>query len=275
MAGLGKTHFNAIHRALRNRSASVDFSATWRDIHREFGLGRIERGKLHLSRADLEQLRTDARQTFGWDPMEPLSGQTRLQAANQAIDEKLAAGRPDDAFVLVKGNLPAPLPQLDPELSLRVPLGRLDAAGIAQVLVVENLDSFDDWQAYPRPAALDGCLVLYRGHGGLARGARRLLASLLPGTPVTVFADYDPAGLLIAAGLRATHLLLPELEAHLLAKGNREHFVHQYTARRHLENTALHGWQTVWEEMRGHGVSLKQQHMLALGARLRRVPRHA
>jgi len=81
--------------------------------------------------------------------------------------------------VLVKGRLPSPLPVLNSELSLRVPLASLDLESIGQIVLVNNLDSFDDWHAHPAPGELADSLVLYRGHGGhggLARGARWLPA---------------------------------------------------------------------------------------------------
>ena len=275
MSGLGKTHLNAIHNALRERSGVVNFTAAWQEIHRLFNLGRVERRKLRLSSEELELLRMEAKRAFGWDPIEPLGGQTRLDAAHQAIDEKLATERPDDGFVLVKGALPAPLPALAPGLSLRIPLSHLDLAAIEQVLVIENLDCFDAWEHYPVPIELEGCLVLYRGHGGWARGTRELLASLPNEVRVTAFPDYDPAGLSIAASLpRADALLLPELDQRLLEKGSHAHFARQSRQAAHLEALALDGWQGVWEEIKRHGVSIKQQHMLALGARLRLVPRH-
>lgn len=275
MSGLGNQHRNAIAKALCSRLREVTLTDTWQAIHRHFGIGCIEGRKLRFAPQDFELLLIAARHEFGGDPRESLQGLTRAAAASQLIDEKLAPLRPDDGFVLVKGQLPASLPQLDTDLALRVPLGRLDPGAIEQVLVVENLDSFDDCHAYRLPGALAGSLVLYRGHGGVARGTRRLLTSLPPGTPITVFADYDPAGLLIASTLGATQLLLPMLDDKLLAKGHREHFTHQYTARRYLERAELAGWQPVWEEMKERQLSIKQQHMLALGASLYLLPRHA
>ncbi|MDV7209812.1 hypothetical protein R4769_01140 [Azotobacter beijerinckii] len=65
---------------------------------------------------------------------------------------------------------------LNAELSLRVPLARLDLESIGQIVLVESPDSFDDWHVYPAPAELADSLVLYRGHGGLARRARGLPA---------------------------------------------------------------------------------------------------
>lgn len=219
-------------------------------------------------------LRELARHKWGFDPLEGVPDGTHRELAATAIDEKLARQRPDDQYVLAKGRLPSPLPGLSPELSLRVPLASLALAAIGSVVVVENLDSFDDWHAYRAPAELAGSLVLYRGHGGLARGARRLLAVLPASCEVTIFPDWDPAGLKIARELpKADFLLVPAREEALLARGSREHFSRQYEAIHYLETVDLAGWRSVWEQMKAAQVSVKQQHMLALGAVLRRVPR--
>lgn len=270
-------HRNAIHKLLRERGDKVALSATWQQIHRELEVGEIRDNarSLHFENRELDALRQLAKKHWGFDLLaEATPAGNRAQVAAVAIDEKIARQRPDDAFVLVKGRLPSPLPVLNSELSLRVPLASLDLESIGQIVLVENLDSFDDWYAYPAPAELADSLVLYRGHGGLARGARRLLAALPETTRVTVFPDWDPAGLLIAASLsRADALLVPESIEPLLAQGSREHFSRQHLAARHLDSAGLGGWQGVWEAMKAHRVSIKQQHMLALGAVLRQVPR--
>lgn len=101
-----------------------------------------------------------------------------------------------------------------------------------------------------------------------------MLQRLPVSVPVVVFADYDPAGLVIAATLpQASHLLVPQLTPELLAKGSREHFQRQHLQARHLDNSALGGWQAVWAEMKLGGVSVKQQHMLAMGAPLHCIDR--
>ncbi|AJE20612.1 Hypothetical protein Achr_11310 [Azotobacter chroococcum NCIMB 8003] len=252
-------------------------NATWQRIHRDLEVGEVrENGKLlHFSARERDALRQLAEQSWGFDLLvEAVPPGSRAQVAAISRDEKIARQRPDDGFVLLKGRLPAPLPALPPGLSLRVPLESLDLSATAQVLVIENLDSFDDWERYRAPARLTDSLVLYRGHGGLARGARRLLATLPERCEVTVFADYDPAGLSIAASLpRADTLLAPELDERLLEKGSREHFARQSRQSAHLEGIGLDDWQGVWEEMKAHQVSIKQQHMLALGTVLRQVPR--
>lgn len=277
MAGLSTRHLQVIHTLLRNRRNTAPLTAAWQYIQKELEVGE-KRGKtLYFNDAMLRILRQAAEHASGADLLIAAPGSTRLETAAQGfIDEKVAPRRPDDGFVLVKGALPASLPALAPELSLRVPLAKLELADVGQVLVIENLDSFDAWEHYQAPAELEGCLVLYRGHGGLARGTRQLLADLLPTTRVTVFADYDPAGLCIAASLpRADALLLPELDQHLLAKGSREHFLRQARQSAHLDGLELDGWQAVWDEMKRHQLSIKQQHMLALDARLHLLPRHA
>lgn len=271
---LGRSHASAVHRLLNNHLLEVTYTLAWRDIHRAFELGRVERHRLILTPRERELLRKEAERYFGWDLIKPLPSEDRIQAAAQAIDEKLAPQRPDDGFVLAKGALPAPLPALTSSCALRVALDQLDVAAIGSVLVVENLDCFDQLHRFALPARLRDALMLYRGHGAATRGTRQLLQRLPAAIPVVVFADYDPAGLVIAATLpHASHLLVPQLTPELLAKGSREHFQRQHLQARHLDNSALGGWQAVWAEMKLGGVSVKQQHMLAMGAPLHCIDR--
>jgi len=275
MADLSRVHMLAVHHLLRDRRDSVALSPTWRRIHQAFELGEPDGKQLRFDDQQRRLLREQAQLAWGFDPLAGIPEGDRRTVAASAIDEKIAPERPDARFVLLKGRLPPPLPELAPELSLRVPLDSIDPNGITQILVIENLDSFDDWHAFVRPTELADALVLYRGHGGLARGTRRLLAGLSPHIPISVFPDWDPAGLFIAQTLpRADALLVPDLDQALLKKGSRAHFNRQHRAAAHLDRADLHDWSRLWETMKTHGVSIKQQHMLALGTRLRRVMRN-
>lgn len=274
MPGLGLAHRKAIGLLLRSRNTQVPLGPVWQEIYRVFRIGRIEGRKLYFTAKDFEPLLTAARVEFGGDPREALGELDRIQAAPYSIDEKQAGRRPDDRYVLIKGALPNTLPALPDELALRVPLEHLDPDAIAQVVLVENLDCFDQIHRFSLPEEWHNALLLYRGHGRLARGTSQLLGILPTSVPICVFPDYDPAGLEIATTLpQASHLLVPQLTSELLAKGSREHFHKQHLQARYLDHNALGGWQAVWAEMKQGGVSVKQQHMLAFGAALRCIVR--
>jgi hypothetical protein len=264
----------AVHRLLRERLDKVPRSAVWEQIHRVFEIGEPRGRDLHFNAEQRQLLREQCRSAWGFDPLEGVPQGNRREVASSAIDEKIARDRPDDRHVLVKGRLPEPLPTLASDLSLRAPISRLNPDAIGQVVVIENLDSFDDWFAFRAPAELADALVLYRGHRGLARGTRNLLAVLPEHIPITVFPDWDPAGLVIAQTLpRANALLIPTLTDALLAKGSRAHFARQYRAASHLDGADLGGWRQTWSDMKTAQVSLTQQHMLAFDVVLRMVPR--
>lgn len=273
MASLGKRHLDAVHRAVLNQLPAVPLSATWQDIRRYAEIGKPRGGKLRLNDADYEALRTLFRRIENWDPITPPPAGSRTEIARQLRDDKLGSERPGDNFVLVKGNLPAPLPKLPMELSLRVPLEALPLAQVRNLVLVENLDSFDHWQDYRTPEALNDALVLYRGHGGLARGARKLIARLPESVSLHVFPDFDPAGLAIAVSTPARGLLVPALSNVLLEKSHRDHFERQYRQSKHLDQLQLDGWQPAWQAMREQRLSIKQQHMLAFDAPLQLVIR--
>ncbi|AFL74732.1 DUF7281 domain-containing protein [Thiocystis violascens] len=274
MAELTRRHLLAVHRLLRERLDKVPNSAVWERIRLTFEIGEARGRDLHFSDEERQLLREQCRLAWGFDPLDGVPQGNRREVAVSAIDEKIAAERPDDRHVLVKGRLPEPLPPLASDLSLRLPISSLNPDAIGQVVVIENLDSFDDWHAFRSPDELADALVLYRGHGGLARGARNLLSVLPEHSPVTVFPDWDPAGLQIAQTLpRADGLLVPELNERLLAKGSPEHFARQHRQIRFLDSVELDRWQSVWAAMKAARISLKQQHMLALDATLERIPR--
>jgi len=273
VAGLETRHLNAVHRAVRNQLPSVSLNATWEDIRRYVEIGTRRGGKLHLNDADYRALRTFFLRVEGWDPITPPPAGSRTEIARQFRDDKLGSERPGDNFVLVKGNLPAPLPQLPAELSLRVPLDTLALVQVRNLVLVENLDSFDRWQEYRIPEALNDALVLYRGHGGLARGARKLIARLPESVCLHVFPDFDPAGLVIAVSMSARGLLVPAIGDKLMEKSHRDHFERQYRQSKHLDELDLGGWRPVWQAMRENQLSIKQQHMLAFDATLQLVMR--
>lgn len=274
MAGLTRSHQEAVHRLLRERQERVELRPIWRCLHAHFETGSADGRWLLFDRDSRETLRRLATLEWGFDPLQGIPDGTRLEVAAQGINEKTARQRPDDGFVLVRGRLPAPLPELPPQTSLRVPLAYLADAAVERIVVIENLDSFDCWEQYPAPAELANALVLYRGHGGLARGTRRLLGELAGRVQVTFFGDFDPAGLVITATLPgASAVLVPVLSDGLLRSGHRQHFLLQHRAARYLDSSELGGWQGLWDEMKGHGLSIKQQHMLALQSELRTVAR--
>ncbi|MBB3103987.1 DUF7281 domain-containing protein [Azomonas macrocytogenes] len=261
-----------VHNQLRKYAHQVKLTPAWREIHTVFDIGEIRGNQLYLPPEQQRILAELAHQAWGIDPLEPLPTGNRVQAAATAIDEKIAPTRPDENHVLVKGRLPAPLPVLSAQLSLRVPLSSLDLAQIRQVLIIENLDSFDDWQEFSLPPEIAQSLVLYRGHNGLAKGLRTLLVNLPQACRITVFPDWDLAGLQIAHTLpRADALLVPRLSKKLLEKGHRGHFIRQHRAARYLDTAKLDGWNKIWLDMKEKQISIKQQHMLALASELQLI----
>lgn len=274
MAGLSRIHQQAVHQLLREQTRRVAYGRVWQAIARHFEVGSLQGNWLHFDAPQRRALRELATLEWGFDPLVGVPDGSRLEVAALAIDEKTARQRPDDAHVLIKGRLPFPLPSLAAELSLRVPLQSLALDAIEDLLVIENLDSFDHWQQYQAPPQVTNALLLYRGHGGWARGARRLLEALPASVRVTLFGDYDPAGLAIAVDLpRVDAVLAPPLSDALLAKSSRSHFERQYRSASHLESVELGGWQPLWDEIKARRASIKQQHMLALQTPLRWLAR--
>lgn len=264
MAGLTRGHLKAVHELLYHRKDKVAANAQWQTICAQLELSPPRQGKFLLFDGALrKELRQVAEAVTGYDLMSPLpEGDRNLYAKAGFLNEKVSPVKPNQGYVLLKGQIPG-LPQLDPAVSVRLPLTSLALGALETLVVMENLDSFDSWHRYLVPAELQQATVLYRGHGTMA-GSKALLAELPASVRLVAFTDLDPAGLRTAhAELKAQALLTPQLSSSLIKVSVRDDFNHQHEAQAYLEKAELGGWQALWERVKAAKLSIKQQHMLA------------
>ena len=173
---------------------------------------------------------------------ESWSGMSRSESLKLAHDEKLSRRAVSEGRLQVKAmrgqtlNVCGGCWALPPRADMGVDLeGVLNSkVNHDALLVVENSQTFDDfWTVRPDVlAGMEGLnpLVLYRGD---ARGGARADAvnALIEHTslPIYAFVDYDPAGMVIAAGLpRLDHvvsLALPEMEKLIRKHGITDRFL--------------------------------------------------
>lgn len=254
--GRGLLKFCAAYNLGLEKSASIVF--TERD---KAEIGKILKGEMGIE--------AETTTPESWNNL------SRSQSLNIAQDEKLSrravsTGRlrvkaiPGRAVSVCGGcwNLP---PRTDLGVVLEAVLG--SKIGHDALLVVENGETFDDFWAV-RPEVLAGmealnALVLFRGD---AEGGARADAvnALIEHTvlPVYAFVDFDPAGMVIAAGLpRLDQVLSPtlsELETVIRAHGITKRYLDQVAAAKHvlerLENDPRISplWKTI--QMAGKGL---------------------
>jgi hypothetical protein len=164
----------------------------------------------------------DARTTFhhSWD------GMSRADSMNLGNNEKLAGSSVGEGRVQVKalrgrelsvyGGQWALPERADMGLDLELLLGAPIHHG--SILVVENKQTFHDiWRVREellKDVAESNPLVVFRGDadgGAKVDAAHRLIAST--DAPIFAFVDFDPAGMVIAAGLpRLDRLVSPDLD---------------------------------------------------------------
>jgi len=262
----GPRHHDALKRALASNATLVPPSKAWRELARDFEIGRQTPKGIALTADDRASIRRIAKAHWGFDPLYGRPTGNRLEVAKTAADDKIATETPDTAYVLAKGMVGFGLPS-GASARLRVESLPLDA--LAAVVVVENLDCFDAWAG----GGLDlpeQTLILYRGHDRVAKGVKCALNALSGRVPVLVFPDFDPAGLSIAITTpHATHLIAPsDLESLGAFHGHPDYRV-QHKASAHLQRGVPAAIEPLWAAMRAHGISCKQQHMLARGMPIR------
>ncbi len=156
---------------------------------------------------------------------ESWAGMGRAESLNLAKDEKLAGSVVDEGRVRIKALRERPLSVCGVQLPL--PAGGdlgIEVESILEspirhdgILLVENKHTFNDiWDVEEGllvSTDFSNPLVLYRGDaegGARADAANRLITST--SIPVHAFVDFDPAGMVIAAGLpRLDKLISPDL----------------------------------------------------------------
>lgn len=217
---------------------------------------------------------------------ESWAGMGRAESLNLAKDEKLAGGVVDEGRVRIKALRGRPLSVCGVQLQLPAggDLGIEVEAVLGSpirhdgILLVENKQTFNEiWDVEESLLVIrdfSNPLVLYRGDaegGARADAANRLISSA--SVPVHAFVDFDPAGMVIAAGLpRLDRLVspdLPELVRLLDDRGLIARFRKQLAATpmalEKLEVDPLIG--SVWAVIKNVGKALPQEFFHRSGRR--------
>lgn len=217
---MNRLQLKVIERAINSEHNEFSLNQTWEDIHHDYAIGQLNRGKIKLTAIDKQQLSDLVRCQTGMDltknRVSDLNSLHREQALTIANNEKLAG-------VAVKNNRLAikPLPNqslhinqqhyaLPSSAHLDIALENLHHVAHDCILVIENYRCFDrldflNIQLIPR---FSQPLVVYRGDKDYS--CLQLLQQLK--LPVLAMTDIDPAGLVIAQTLPyIAALVAPEL----------------------------------------------------------------
>lgn len=197
--------------------------------------------------------------------------QSRTQIVSQLNDDKQADISPNQGWLLVKPaqhwaacGLTAPLPET---CALRLPVADVALAQLPGLLIIENLDIFDQWSASQHQGKLGQLLAVYRGNEkSTVQGVLQLLSK--KEQIAAYFGDFDPKGLEIAHTLPGiTHLLVPALSQLPLMQRHSQplRFLHQQGAVSFLNNQPTSGWQPWIDALLNKQLMLVQQQILSKG----------
>lgn len=297
MASLSKKQLNLIANVVVKRVTKVSYNRNWQSIFALFEIGEVSPSSKYLefSSKDWDLLREMALKDSGHDVLALDFNQTREQVSKIGRNDKLAKLRPDANYVLVKlpakVELPLGLHSASHRLTVEDTQALITELNIKALLVVENLDSFDDIVKFyfddELSELLANTLVVYRGSGAHSPAGRKRLLAQIAADPklsnqVTIYAftDLDPAGIQIATLLpNCQGCLLPvDAMEHLddlslsasLADSNYPHDFHcQYKQLAHIKKSSVPSIQELTNFIERHQISIKQQHMLAKKMALR------
>ncbi|MCM2679590.1 DUF7281 domain-containing protein [Echinimonas agarilytica] len=210
---------------------------------------------LNLSFAEVEQFQT--RSDFG---------RTRIH--------KSAPIQPEQHYVIVK-SVSRPLLEfghgrtLPQGQSLRVDVTTLNKGELKAVVVVENLDSFDEFHRFNLPAVVHHALIVFRGYNNESKGTKALLCAVSEHVPVIAAYDLDPAGLCMAQQNRCiSHVLMPSVGNSQTLTSDLEEFKKQSAQAQKLSQLNFGKAQPLAENVYQNKLAIMQQGMLASGVPL-------
>ncbi|UJF21833.1 DUF7281 domain-containing protein [Shewanella sp. OMA3-2] len=315
MAKLTRTQLDVIKTVVTKRLPRTKLTSNWRQISQLFDIGEVDGASKWLSfgTKDHALLQEMAQLDSGFDVLNTNFNQPRSTLAAKGKKEKYANIRPDANYVLVK--LPIQCyPSLAAQYSLRMTVEQLIAIclqfNLLHLIVVENLDSFDDVLQFkfdPLLASIiSQAVIVYRGSGAHSpAGCKRLLhviaqnQELQPKMQISAFTDLDPAGLQIAHLLQGcSQLIAPvvvnqtaieqfqrlqqpqpfqipqqaQLSPLILTLNDPDDFDKQWRQQKYLNKAALDDWRKLVNLLQQHRISIKQQHMLAHQLELTLIP---
>ncbi|QDE29945.1 DUF7281 domain-containing protein [Shewanella polaris] len=312
MASLTKSQLQVIARAAEQRLPRVSFNASWKKLYRLWDIGEPDGAEkyLYLTSNDYVLLRNMAQVDSGLDILALDFDVSRQQMSQLSANEKYANISPEADYVLIKlvpsvsqslvTGLVADLVSVH-HCSLRLKvdnaLALCQQLNVANLVVVENLDSFDNFFDYvfatDLQAIINNCVVLYRGSHDHSPAGRKRFLHQLSSSAINIigFTDLDPAGLMIANTLESCHsMLVPTLalespekllaitQINSTADFHKQHKQWAYLNRLLFQSASTLSasqqssssstiycpqWLTLVHWLGRNNVSIKQQHMLA------------
>lgn len=123
---------------------------------------------------------------------------SRIDKATSTRSEKQNSLPPEHNKILCKGNVSIPKSFLTPTgISVRVDADLVNLDKLERLIVVENLQAFDQLEMANIQLDIDTSLVVYRGHGMSIKAVSNLLRRCSRSI-VEYWADFDPEGIKIA-----------------------------------------------------------------------------
>lgn len=249
-------------------------------IIEEFDLAdHIQGRELLLSAQAYQELAELCMKRRGWDLANPVSSGASRIVLSDHDNEKHADNAPDRDYLLCRDlhqqlrllGKPATLPE---GISLRLPYWQVQLSDYQNLILVENLDVFDQFAQFELPDSITqhATLLVYRGDADYPGHAmKQLLASAHATLKVISCCDFDPAGFAIAHSSPAiTHALWPKLEADHIKQAQttkrREDYQKQIKRLGGKEHASqrLVGWPEQWARCLHSKTSVIQQLMIKL-----------
>jgi hypothetical protein len=278
MTDLPKQTVRALLRVVQSEDERFAASGVLKDFSAAYRTGSSKGAGLLFDQEDKARIR-EILTAEGIDPgTAPAAwdGISRARALHLGPDEKFASRPVKRQRVAIK-TLPGRPLHIDGQALLLPPGCHLDVDGsmATDLLVHQTVLLVENWEPFNRiqdieldlSAAGDNPLVVWRGDRSDTRTDHALALLGALDVPVWAFVDFDPAGLMIAAGLpRLAGIVAPEPERleRDLDHGLAERYQDQLPmAAAFLDACTCEPVRMLWAIIRRHGRALPQERYLS------------
>lgn len=199
-----KRTLKTIERALVEARMRVTLTKTWRDLHHQYGVGRLDGRMLALTASDRATLRELVKHhcnidllAGGGQTLQRIADAGRMELSQEIPNEKLSGAAVASDMVLIGSPMgTVPLPgrsvNIPPDMLIQCHYSHLH--GLSRVVLVENLAVMYALNRYRWPEGLADAVMLFRGSPQMVPAA---VTNALRGVDeVVCFPDFDPQGFL-------------------------------------------------------------------------------
>ena len=205
---------------------------------------------------------------------------SRIAISAQQISEKQGSAPVKETWIKVKSlagantinNMPIQVPEFS---HIEISTDDIKNTDTDAVVLIENLEPFKVISSLIIKGLPNNSIAVYRGdnQGGMAYSWIKSVVKSLPKIKLITFPDFDPAGIDIALGAKASAIILPCLDSLVELTGSKEDYTNQlHQLHQRMDRLDIHPSLLPWVRyLKTKKEGFTQERMIAKGVKFQVV----